>query len=440
MLEVSCSACGTSVREEIALRMSVAAAASSPLPRTLLQPTLLQPFYPALNGMRGIAILLVYLDHYGFAVPGFAWLQGGWIGVDLFFVLSGFLITGGLFDTVGERRYLPSFYAKRALRIFPLYYGFWTAALFLASVQMLALPPGWWLWLLYAGNLKTLQQVVHGDLFSLHALYLQGNHVVIPVEINQFWSLCVEEQFYFVWPMVVYFTRDRRRLMGLCILLAAMSLVGRIGIFIFAPHAVAFSEFSYHQTYVRMDGLSMGAFLALWLRGTGPSRLRYRPMLVASASVSLGGFCGYLLYSFVHTRNWQSALTRDLGSPWSSTVALTLAPLLGVALLLACLPGRSWIARACSFRPLQELGRISYGFYLLHLLPYGFLMSLLDVHHPRRSSVLVVTGWFAACWALSSMSYRYFESPFLRMKDRLARSASPTHHRLPTEPREVPAG
>ncbi len=404
---------------------------SAPLPQSLLR-----PFYPALNGMRGMAILLVYFDHYGSLIPGFAWMRGGWIGVDLFFVLSGFLITGGLYDTVGEARFFGSFYAKRALRIFPLYYGFWTLALFLASMQVAALPPGWWLWLVYAGNLKTFGQVIHDQLFSLHALYLQGDRLVIPVEINHFWSLCVEEQFYLVWPLLVYLIRNRRRLMGVCFWLTGVSLLARILIYLLAPQAVALSEFSYHQTYVRMDGLFLGAFLALWLRAKGPSRLKYRPMLLLSSVVSVGGFVGYLVY-LAKASGWQSALTSDLGSPWSSTVALTLAPLLGVALLLGCLPARSWVARVCSFRPLQELGRISYGFYLLHLLPSALLISWVDYHHPRRSRLLVVTVWFVACWALAWLSHRYFESPFLRLKDRIARSASPTHERLPTEPREI---
>ncbi len=83
----------------------------------------------------------------------------------------------------------------------------------------------------------------------------------------------------------------------------------------------------------------------------------------------------YLVY-LAKASGWQSALTTDLGSPWSSTAALTLAPLLAVALLLGCLPAESWFARVCSFRPLQDLGRISYGFYLLHLLPYALLVNL----------------------------------------------------------------
>jgi peptidoglycan/LPS O-acetylase OafA/YrhL len=157
---------------------------------------------PALDGLRGIAILSVMLLHFTNAIaalPGsptsaarsvFGW---GWTGVDLFFVLSGFLITGILLDSKGHPLYFRSFYARRALRIFPLYY----AALFLFFVVPRAIPSvpatysfAWhdqrWFWF-YLGN--------------FHPLGPDAKQF-----IGQFWSLAIEEQFYLVWPLLIWLT------------------------------------------------------------------------------------------------------------------------------------------------------------------------------------------------------------------------------------------
>jgi len=155
---------------------------------------------PGLDGVRGLAILAVMLTHISLQTIALnPMLRGlfalGWSGVDLFFVLSGFLITGILLDTHQCANYFRSFYARRVLRIFPLYFGFLTVALlvfpYVVSPEFMPAPSHRWMYVCYVAN------------WLPHAQW----HV-----LTHFWSLCVEEQFYFIWPLVVLLFGPRRLL------------------------------------------------------------------------------------------------------------------------------------------------------------------------------------------------------------------------------------
>lgn len=163
---------------------------------------------PALDGIRGIAVVLVLLFH--LHIPG---LSLGWAGVPLFFVLSGFLITGILIDAKTENfsDYIKSFYIKRTLRIFPLFYLY----LLLNLVVLLATnrPTDGYAW-----YFTYLQNYHLGA-----AIYSQGN---IPGIVGHTWSLAVEEQFYLIWPFVVYFL-NRKQLAYLCVVLIAAAPITR---------------------------------------------------------------------------------------------------------------------------------------------------------------------------------------------------------------------
>ena len=174
--------------------------------------------------LRAIAILLVMVFHYevrdwpwrsGVAWPLWAVIREGWLGVDLFFVLSGFLITGILLDTRGLPGYFRNFYARRTLRIFPVYYGYLVAVFVLLPPvvsSVAATPAGvqWWFWT-YASNLPL---GVEGWRFS-------------PGFVSHFWSLAIEEQFYLVWPAIVLFAR-RRTLAWTCVACIAGALAFRL--------------------------------------------------------------------------------------------------------------------------------------------------------------------------------------------------------------------
>src|SRR4051794_20681335 len=163
---------------------------------------------PALDGFRALAVTLVFIHHLGGGSHGGAVLRAinefrkrGWMGVDLFFVLSGFLITGILFDTRNDSHFFSRFYARRSLRILPLFY--------LVAAVLLALTPIFnyqWHWLqltflAYIGNLFGNYD------FSLYEV-LSSSHPNAKIFLGHIWSLCVEEQFYLLWPFVVWLVRD----------------------------------------------------------------------------------------------------------------------------------------------------------------------------------------------------------------------------------------
>lgn len=118
-----------------------------------MQRSLIRPFYPALNGLRAVAILMVFVNHYGALAIGRTIPLMFWPGVDLFFVLSGFLITGILYDSRESERYFRDFYTRRALRIFPLYYGFFVLVRILKPLLHLVYSPLFWSNWLYVSNL-----------------------------------------------------------------------------------------------------------------------------------------------------------------------------------------------------------------------------------------------------------------------------------------------
>src|SRR5713226_2623392 len=207
-----------------------------------------------LDGIRGIAILLVLASHFGVPAcpPGILWdtLGFGWVGVDLFFVLSGFLITGILLDSKGRTDYFQRFYLRRVFRILPIYYAF--VILFFHIVPLIAH---------VTGRLATFEYG-RGDeawywiyLFNWRDTVLQNTH------LRHLWSLAIEEQFYIVWPLVVYLV-PTRALKYVCVALAVLSPALRIA----AAHEGIVKYFLYRTTPFRLEGLALGALLALAAR------------------------------------------------------------------------------------------------------------------------------------------------------------------------------
>ena len=203
---------------------------------------------PALDGLRGLAILLVLACHA--ALAGRDSVQGtyahlidlvmgaGWVGVDLFFVLSGFLITGILLATKDSPAYYKSFFARRLLRIFPLYYLFvlFTYVRFHSSFTRFDVAS---LLFFY---------------YNWQAVHL-GHHLP---NVNSLWSLAVEEQFYIIWPTIVLFVK-RKALVRLSIAGIVMAFILRL---VILPHATSFQS-AYYLTPTRMDALLVGALLAI---------------------------------------------------------------------------------------------------------------------------------------------------------------------------------
>ena len=151
------------------------------------------------------------------------------VGVDLFYVLSGFLITGILFDSLESPHYFRNFYVRRALRIFPIFYGFFLL-LFLAT-PLFRLHWHWNLltYFFYFGNIYTpLADLAKGNPTTVDYVWHGVSHPI--VNIGHLWSLCVEEQFYLIWPALIWWIRGRRKLMNFCIVVCVLTLLLRIAL------------------------------------------------------------------------------------------------------------------------------------------------------------------------------------------------------------------
>ena len=363
---------------------------------------------PALDGLRGLAILMVMIFHQTVAPPAtavdravYALIHVFGSGVDLFFVLSGFLITGILYDAKGTDRYFRNFFARRALRIFPLYY----ALLFAALVVLPRLPgvpshllakwgvSGWrdefWYWA-YLSNWRIGWAGFH--------------HGILDVS----WSLAIEEQFYIVWPFVVA-ALPRRVLAGVCAGLIVVAFLARV-----AVTALGGPEMGMHTfTTSRMDTLAVGALIALVARGPGGLAALVWP----SRIIGLAGAAW--VAASVLTVGWPgSVAARSLGY---SAMAAAYGALL-VAAVAA--PPTSRLARALTVRPLLVFGAYSYALYLFH---YPILGAIRDsAYGPSRFPrllgsplpgqllfyVVATLPALACAWA----SWHLFEKQFLKLK------------------------
>lgn len=366
-------------------------------------------FFPALDGMRGIAFIMVLLQHY-FGLP---W---GWTGVDLFFVLSGFLISGILFDTRNSAHYFRNFYVRRTLRIFPLYYGIMLALLLTFPLFRWRWTWHWLVWAVYLGNFaRFVHPYVAASplerLADFQPVGFLGHHQVTPF-LGHFWSLCVEEQFYLVWPLIVFWIRDRRKLMWVCASTLPVCLVLRLLGQHFLPAWMLDNEILYRATPFRVDALLLGGLVALWLRGGKGDRLirlgnRLFPFalafMVGSAMVIANGHLFRVPYLY---------------PSWKFTWGLTVIDLFSALLILACLREGSITNRTLRLPPLRWLGRISYGAYVLHDIPHLFYLQLGHKILPRHTTSCTTAVAFFGTLGLAWLSFRFFESPFLDLKER----------------------
>jgi peptidoglycan/LPS O-acetylase OafA/YrhL len=359
-----------------------------------------------LDGVRGVAILMVLALHFvgnTVATNGLEAIVGrictfGLFGVDLFFVLSGFLITGILIDTRGRGGYFSNFYARRALRIFPLYYGVLVVLLVIVPhIPQLAGP-----------EVATLVQYQNWAwLYGINILVVKIGGFRIPY-IDHFWSLAVEEHFYFVWPLIVWLCSRR--------VLARASLAIALGVLVLrALLASSVSELAlYALTPFRLDALCLGGFLAAISRGDGGLEAIGR----ALKPVTIGAVLAFLgLY----------AINRVTGAFWAAGHELRsgLIVVLLAALMMAPLtagPGSLWV-RFFTASPLRTLGKYSYGLYVFH-----HFLSYYFVHHRTEYVVarwvgshtlavlLQATTGFALSLLVAVASYHGFEKHFIALK------------------------
>jgi peptidoglycan/LPS O-acetylase OafA/YrhL len=369
--------------------------------------------YPAFDGLRAIAVLLVFVYHY---VPGV--LNWGWIGVDIFFVLSGFLITGILYDSKERAHRFRIFYIRRTLRIFPLYYFVLLAPVLLWPVFHWAWHPADWMWPAYLGNY--IRFLNPADYVQNHSLYetLQSRSIPwLSLSYDHLWSLSVEEQFYLVWPLVVFSLRGRVLLRNVCLIAVAVApLLRWAALHLFSPRLLDVGLL-YHATPLRADALMLGGAVALAMRG--PERQRVLALGWPLVGAVLAVFAVFESMTYRHTGQPVNIAVFQRNSVFGfSAIAL-----LAAGLILLAITSTSVMYRLCNNRWLRAIGQRSYGFYVYHLLFFAVWQRLavaVMLGHRRftweGTAVVALAGTLLVSWA----SFRWIEAPMLRLKARFA--------------------
>lgn len=368
--------------------------------------------YKVLDGFRGLAILLVFAYHAfhsthlsSFPARALEWFGGGgWMGVDLFFVLSGFLITGILIASVGLPRYFRNFYIRRSLRIFPLFYGVLLLLFALTPVLHLEWHRGHLAYLVYCQNIEVFLSPIGIE------------HVLPSINLSHLWSLAVEEQYYLLWPVTIWLIRDERKIMRLCLLLVLASLVLRLVLLIALPSEVAWG-WAYKMLPTHWDGLLLGSWLAMARRRWSVDELVRRTRWPVVVSL------GILAVVVASTR------TLDYHTNPMAAIGYPAIAVIFTGLLLRCLAAGSWEFHFFSLGFLRFMGRYSYGFYVYHLLfspmmTPGLYWLEVKLHSRLGGAALYILLWFAGSIAVAVLSYKYFETPFLNLKDRFAKGSS----------------
>jgi peptidoglycan/LPS O-acetylase OafA/YrhL len=348
-------------------------------------------YIPQFDGLRGIAILavlfahLTYLDSIRFANI----FQYGRTGVDLFFVLSGFLITGILLDTKNLPGYFKNFYARRALRIWPVYYGI---LFFFFVFFPLAFPRH-----SFSTDRNTWPYYVS---YTQNLFY----RFFPSIPLTPTWSLAVEEQYYMFWAPVVFLC-GRKSLRNILLGMIAFSFCFRV----ISSYRGAPLDFLHNFTLCRLEPLAAGGLAALWLRSgkctpTKWARGGMMAFTIGSAGVALAlvdwGIEG-TIYSYPF-----------LAAAFAGVLALS----------LTAHPANTLVGRALTQRWLVYTGRISYGVYLIHVPIFmGIGVAARRIwgrpYYSGPKEGLIIFAAFAMVFLLASISWFCFERPILRLKE-----------------------
>lgn len=375
------------------------------------EPAIRQTGYvPELDALRGIAILMVLVAHFnnealvleGSVVVGAITTKLallGLHGVDLFFVLSGYLITRILLNTKGDPRYFTNFYMRRFVRIFPLYYG----ALFCVFIVAPAFAPfdtaadalrskQWGLWL-YLGNLPVSPP--------------WGWDSSEAFKLGHFWSLAVEEHFYLIWPACVG-SLGTKRLKQLCVSLIVLGAFARFNYSLFGENVLPLLRWS---TVSRIDGLAIGSLIAVLIVSEGRHAATVRiakVLLLPSALI-------FFVTGFV-PRAWHIVPL--------DTFQVTVAVILFGAVLIRAQASSGRFAQAVFHsRTLIMFGKYSYGLYVIHGILRPWLRSVIRTDwllqilpSPWLANLIYILAATAICLLLAMISWHLYESQFLRLK------------------------
>ena len=377
---------------------------------------------PALDGIRGLAIIWVVLHNttdllplmlHGAAHELAFLVHPGWIGVQLFFALSGFLITGGLLDTHGASNYFRAFYARRALRILPLYYT-------VLIVLLIVLPE------LHLG--PAILQADPRRQLSLWLFTVNWTQAA-PFGFGHFWSLAVEEQFYLFWPFVVYWI-SARRLLAVCVGFALIALTSR-GIMVSSG---ANSWTVYTATTSHLDALALGGAGACLLR-IPAARAWLASRLTA---VNLGALVIFVVgVPITGAYNTDSIECQLFGY---TLLALCCATLVTTAAVGDERGRPTVLGRFLCWAPLRSFGKYSYAIYIFHqlihkLLGEPWLLATFGTHPAAHVVFLYSLTIGLVSFSAAFLSYHLFEKHFLALKYLFApRTAKPGISHMPIPP------
>jgi peptidoglycan/LPS O-acetylase OafA/YrhL len=365
--------------------------------------------YPGLDGLRAVAVTLVFIEHFGGGSHGGRLLEWfnrvrvlGAAGVSVFFVLSGFLITGILYDTRHNEHYFKNFYMRRSLRIFPIFYLVLTLCLILTPILHFHLQWEHIFFLFYLGNFFANWN------WNLYEL-LSPTHPVFSINLAHFWSLFVEEQFYLIWPVVIFFVKDRKKLIRLSLAVIVLVLLLRVGMVCYLPLGTA-EQFAFRMLPTRADDLLMGGTMALLLRGPATERWLGRSWFFFASGTA----------AFISLAIWRGNF--GFFDPYNLTIGLTFISLASAGLIGLAVQD-TVVFRFLSLALLRTIGKYSYGFYIYHVLfasaQIAYLMWCMALFHSMVIGGLVYSSTFyLATLIVSGLSYELYEKRFLAMKSR----------------------
>lgn len=353
-------------------------------------------YYPALDGLRGLAILLVVFYH-NFGFTNYSLF--GWLGVDLFFVISGFLITEILIQSKGTDHFLRNFYIRRVLRIFPLY--FFTLLLFLVILPLLIRIPELdyyldnqlWMWLYLQNWLFILNPPPDDSLMLAHL-----------------WSLAVEEQFYLVWPFVILLLKTPSRMLLLSTGLLIMVIAVRFYLWVNRIESISYYNL---YTFSRIDGICIGSMLAILHKINRNAIARYFTAIILFLAA-----LNFLFYFFNHQYQYSYPYLAIVGY---STFAVLFALLVNEGITSDNLIVKLLFEN----KVMVFFGKISFSLYVFHLPLYLILSPKIAEWSgiyinwmPSNAFTSVVISIFACL--LAWLSFYYIERRFLSLKRHFA--------------------
>lgn len=368
-------------------------------------------YYPALDGLRFFAFLSVFLHHALFNISSenlvlnyflIIFNKNGWVGVDLFFVLSGFLITTILLEEkkLYGKYSLKDFWIRRSLRIWPLYY--------LALFSGFLLVPYLFKYLFNTDytdshHLNQMrQQIIYYLFFLGNWAVFKFNYSGFP-EISHLWTISIEEQFYLLWPLILLFLTKYRTALLTCLLLIISSILTRLYLsLVNTPHPGI-----YVNTFSRMDALTLGSLIALTLH-FHPNFINKitnltKPIILITTSIILS----FILYrvTFLEPQYLRQSI-----------FGYTFIALFMSYYTISAL-SNNFFSKILSYSLLTYLGKISYGLYVWHLLAIDITAKLL----PNKFQDFKFIPAFFITLVISIISYRLFELRFLKFKKRFSK-------------------